>query len=131
MSSQRPEIADRPPTPFSAEFTGVDGTLVATLRGDLDIASAAAMQTGVLQALDERRAEGVILDFTDVGFMDSTGLRALLAISQRLELRPSAVVLLSPSRAVRKLLTLAGLDGRVPIAASLEQARSLLRGPDS
>ncbi|GAC1436328.1 MAG: hypothetical protein NVSMB51_07550 [Solirubrobacteraceae bacterium] len=89
------------------------------------------MQAAVLQTIDERAAEGLILDFTDVGFMDSTGLRAVLAISRRLELRPHAVVLLSPTRAVRKLLTLAGLDERMPVATSLEQARSLLLDRDS
>ena len=127
MSTQgRPEVADRPPTPFAIAFSAGSTPLVATLRGDLDLASAGEMQAAVLRTLDERQAEGVILDFTEVGFMDSTGLRAILAISRRLEIRPKAVVLLSPSRAVRKLLTLAGLDERVPVAASLEQATRLL-----
>lgn len=131
MSTAKPEIPDRPPTPFGVGFSDDEGTLIATLQGDLDLASAAGMQAAVLQAIDEHAAEAVILDFTEVGFMDSTGLRAVLAISRRLELNPRAVVLLSPSRAVRKLLTLAGLDERVPVASSLQQAKSLLLAPDS
>ncbi len=123
---RRPEVAGRAPTPFSVAFSAGDGPLVATVHGDVDLASAADLQERVLSEVEERAADGVILDFTGVGFMDSTGLRALLEISRHLELRPRPVVLLSPNRSVRKLMALAGLDERVPIAAGLREAEAQL-----
>ncbi|MEA2299414.1 MAG: anti-sigma factor antagonist [Solirubrobacteraceae bacterium] len=106
---------------------GGDRPLVAAVAGDVDIATAAGMSEAVIGALDQSPGRGgVVLDFTNVGFMDSTGLRAVLDISRRLDLGAASLVLLSPTRPVRKLLSLAGLDERMPIATSIEQAENIL-----
>lgn len=128
MTSQpRPETSDHPPRPFSvAVSSAVGGILVATVAGDVDIATAASLSEAVLTSLDGAPGRAVILDLTEVSFMDSTGLRAVLDISRRLDEGPAGLVLLSPNRPVRKLLSLAGLDERMPIATTLAQAEAIL-----
>jgi anti-sigma B factor antagonist len=124
----RPETSsDPPPSPFSVAVTGGSGApLIARVAGDVDIATASSMGTAVIAAIEQAPGSGVVLDFANVGFMDSTGLRAVLDISRRLEAGPGSLVLLSPNRPVRKLLSLAGLDDRMPIADTLAEAETML-----
>jgi anti-anti-sigma factor len=127
MTAPRPEISDRPPSPFSIAVSGGgDRPLLAAVAGDVDIATAGAMADAVLSALGDAPTPGVVLDFTNVGFMDSSGLRAVLDISRRLDGGTRSLVLLSPNRPVRKLLSLAGLDEHMPIATTLAQAETIL-----
>jgi anti-anti-sigma factor len=127
MNGPHPEISDRPPGPFSVAVSGGGADpLLAKVAGDVDIATAASLADAVLSALDDSPDSGVVLDFTNVGFMDSSGLRAVLDISRRLDPGPTCLVLLSPNRPVRKLLSLAGLDEHMPIASTLAEAQTML-----
>jgi anti-anti-sigma factor len=49
----------------------------------------------------------VILDLSELTFIDSTGLRCLLVLASR-----TAVVIRHPQPAVRRVFTIAGLDHR-------------------
>jgi anti-anti-sigma factor len=70
------------------------------LRGELCLASVELLTEAL------RRIEGpVSLDLSELGFMDSTGLRLLL---RRLAVAP--VVLLNVPHHVEQLLTLSGVD---------------------
>ncbi len=127
MTGPRPEISDRPPSPFSVTVSGGGtGPVLAAVAGDVDIATASSLSEAVIAALEESPGCGVILDFTNVGFMDSSGLRAVLDIARRLTMGAASLVLLSPTRPVRKLLSLAGLDEQMPIATTLEQAEAII-----
>lgn len=86
-------------------------TIVVTLAGDLDLATApqvvSALQdaSGLLTGPGERLG----LDMRGVGFIDSTGLRVLLRASSGLQ-RP--MVLIAPPSAVVRILDLTRLRGR-------------------
>jgi anti-sigma B factor antagonist len=126
MPASRPEISDRPPSPFSVAVSGGDDRpLVTAIAGDVDIATAASLRDAVVTALETGPARGVVLDFTNVGFMDSSGLRAVLDIARRVDAGAFSLVLLCPNRPVRKLLSLAGLDERMAIADTLDAAEGL------
>ncbi len=127
MTAPHPEISDRPPSPFSVALSGGgDRPLLATVAGDVDIATAASMADAVLSALGDAPTPGVVLDFANVGFMDSSGLRAVLDITRHLDGDTHRVVLLNPNRPVRKLLSLAGLDEHMPVATTLDEAEAIL-----
>jgi stage II sporulation protein AA (anti-sigma F factor antagonist) len=85
-----------------------------TVRGELDLATAPALA----EAVAERRAAGVhrlLIDLSELEFIDSTGLRLLLDVSRLagLELRivPGAPV-------VQRALELSGLATVLPIVAA-------------
>jgi anti-sigma B factor antagonist len=60
-----------------------DGVARLTVEGELDMASSPILERAVEGALESARA--VELELSGVSFMDSTGLRTLLAIRRRLE----------------------------------------------
>jgi anti-sigma B factor antagonist len=83
-----------------------DATVLA-LSGELDIASA----PGLEQALDEFGASmprRLVIDLTDVTFMDSTGLRALLLARQRGEDGDHELSLRPGPRQVQRVFELSG-----------------------
>lgn len=118
-------------TPFSVDCSRADaGPLIAAIAGDVDIANAEALVDAVFTAFQTDPKPGVVLDFTAVDFMDSTGIRAILEIARHLDDEDAAgLVLLNPATPVAKLLSLAGLDDRIPVAADLDQALALLSAP--
>jgi anti-sigma B factor antagonist len=127
MSTGSHETPPGLPIPFAVDCSRAGaGPLVATVSGDVDIASAQLLLDVVIAGTEAAPSSGVVLDFTGVDFMDSTGLRALLEIVRRLEDEAAGLVLMKPADSVRKLLSLAGLDDRIPIAVDLEQAETLL-----
>ncbi|HWH11253.1 MAG TPA: STAS domain-containing protein [Solirubrobacteraceae bacterium] len=115
-------------TPFSVDCSRTDGgPVIAAIAGDVDIANAESLVDAVLTRAQTDPKPGVVLDFTAVDFMDSTGIRAILEIAQHLDDDDAAgLVLMNPASSVAKLLSLAGLDDRIPVATSLEQALAVL-----
>lgn len=126
---------DTPPTrltPFSVECSRRDsGPTIAMVCGDVDIASAGRLVEAVTAGAEPAPQAGVVLELTAVEFMDSTGIRAILEIAGGLDQHNGGLVLLNPADSVAKLLTLAGIDERIPVAASLEQADAILAAPDT
>ncbi len=80
-----------------------DGVIVAS--GDVDLAGGPLLEAAILQREDDNP---VVIDLGDVAFIDSSGLRSLLAASRRAQERGTTVVLRSPSREVRRLLEITG-----------------------
>jgi anti-anti-sigma factor len=89
------------------------GPCSVSLTGEIDAHSAPA----VVDRLSGCSGDDtdVVINLAAVTFMDSSGLRVLIDIRQRLESSPNALVLHSPSDPVRRLLEVAGLDGHFTI----------------
>lgn len=98
----------RTETYLRTSVTDGDKDRMVKVSGELDLAS-----TGDLEAACRTPpGKNLMLDLSDVEFIDVAGLRALLA------LRPGdeRLTLVSPSKVVRRLITLAGsLDAFVLI----------------
>jgi anti-sigma B factor antagonist len=89
------------PRPFETRFDP-DGTVY--LSGELDMATAASFSRDVAAGVDGQRP---VLDLSDVTFVDSTGIRAILQLAQT---KGQAVVLRNLRPNVRRVLTIAGVD---------------------
>jgi|1186.fasta_scaffold82800_1 anti-anti-sigma factor len=61
-----------------------DDGLRLTCRGEIDLTTAPALERSVLTALDASRTR-LVLDATQVTFLDSSGLRTLMVIAARCE----------------------------------------------
>lgn len=89
--------------------TGREGdAAVLTLSGELDPHTAPVLAA----ELDDVLAAGsttVVLEMSELGFVDSSGLRVILATDGDLRDRGGALVLRSPSGTVRRLLEITGL----------------------
>jgi anti-sigma B factor antagonist len=87
----------------------VDGDVVrVSVAGELDATSAARLQ-GSLDAATGVSAGAVVIDMSGVSFIDSTGLRILVVLQQRLSTQGRLLTLGEVSAQTRRLLDLSGL----------------------
>lgn len=90
-----------------------DGQVVLVLRGELDIASAPIFAHAIAEAL-EQSSPGVLLDIGAVEFVDSTGLRAILAARALCAERSRAFALTRPAPSVQRLFEVTGVLDDLP-----------------
>jgi anti-sigma B factor antagonist len=92
-----------------------DGVVVVRLTGEIDPSTAPAL-AGELQALLFTGApRELVLDFTDVGFMDSSGIRVIIDIHKRQREREGVLVLQSVSPTTRQVLEITGLTSHLDL----------------
>ena len=93
-------------------------------EGELDIASVGPFRDALAQA--ERRAgQDVVVDLSEVSFIDSSGLGALVDLHNRLRRDNRELAVVAPGgTAAAVLLNLAGLRNRLPV-------RETRPGPES
>ncbi|MBV8303395.1 MAG: STAS domain-containing protein [Acidimicrobiia bacterium] len=85
-----------------------DGETVVSAAGELDVNTAPELreQLARLAADDVRR---VVVDLTDVSFVDSTALSVLVSALKRLRQADGDLELASPSPSVRRVFEITGL----------------------
>ena len=93
------------------------GSVRVRLRGELDLATAPAV-TAVLLRL-RQQGERVVLDLDGVGFIDMSGLRVVLAAAGDASRDGGSFKVTRGSSQVRRLVSLVGLDGNLPVEAGL------------
>jgi anti-sigma B factor antagonist len=89
--------------------------LVLSLAGELDLADAPALREALRRAA-ERSPKRLVVDLTDVTFVDSTILGAL--VEARSALGGDAFALAAPGFEVRRALEVSGLDRHFTIESS-------------
>ena len=99
---------------FKFDQDGMAETLF--VLGELDIASAPALEHAVSRALNGQ-GEVFRLDLSQLTFMDSTGAQALLQVHKRAEGLGRRLVVVSPTHEVRMVLEVLGLDQMIDVQA--------------
>lgn len=100
------------PSVAAVEYEGENQ--VVTVRGEVDAYSAPQLRA----CLDEvtAAAQGpVVVDVSNVGFIDSTGVGVLVASVKRLRSEGRTLVLRQPTRQMTKLLEMTGLRELVTV----------------
>jgi len=91
-----------------------EGQTRVALVGELDIASAPQFEEGL--AAVERDTPGVlVLDLRGVEFIDSTGLRAVIAADERARSAGRRFVIVRGTAAVERVFSVTQLDQRLEI----------------
>jgi anti-anti-sigma factor len=101
-----------PPLDVTTEQRG--DQLRVALAGELDIVNAPNLEDK-LAAIEADAADTLILDLRDLDFIDSTGLRALIAANERARSAGRRLVVVRGAKAVDRLLALTQLDQRLEI----------------
>jgi anti-anti-sigma factor len=109
------------PSNFEIETDRVDGARIVRVRGELDLGT--YEQLGELLVAEAGDGEPLIVDLSECGFIDSSGIRALL-IGRRAsdEADGGALSIAGPSPQVLRTLEMTGLNGAIPVHASVEEA---------
>jgi anti-sigma B factor antagonist len=82
---------------------------VVILVGEVDLYTAPRFREVLLQTIDEG-AERVVIDLTDVSFIDSTALGVLVSGGKRLQESAGKLAIGCPDEKIRRILEITGLD---------------------
>jgi len=106
---------------FSLVAKRLDAAYVIRVRGEIDVATAPEVRRALGSAITIP-TDRVILDLCDVGFIDSTGLQALLHAQRRLRELHRRFVIVCPGGSVRRAFEIANLLDTFRVEATLEAA---------
>jgi anti-sigma B factor antagonist len=108
------------PGAFSVGRRDDDGRSVFVPRGELDLATAPALEEPVLAALGEGRE--VVIDLRELAFMDSSGVRVLIVAHGHAGHDGERLVLVRPPEGgvVARILEIAGVEQALRMVDGLE-----------
>jgi anti-sigma B factor antagonist len=103
-------VSDVGPESFSVAVDRTNGQPVIAVRGELDLATAPQLEEALLPGL--REGGSAILDLRGLGFMESTGVRVLVAAHVTAEEHGGqlSIVRTHPESAVARVLEISGLN---------------------
>jgi len=94
---------------------------VAQVGGDVDMTCSAEFQQHLLELLDDK-PEQVVIDLTDVPYMDSSGVASLVKLLSRARKTQTGLRLVGLTERVRSLFEITRLDGVFDIFDTVEDA---------
>jgi anti-sigma B factor antagonist len=97
-------------------------SVVVSLAGELDLYNAHAIRGALLECCDEA-PERLVVDLSEVKFIDSTALGVLIEARTRMPNR-RGFLLAAPGLETRRALEISGLDRHFAVHASLDEALS-------
>ena len=92
---------------ISSEIT--DEKAIIRIEGEVDVSNASELR----DALDTALADGakeVEADFTEVAYIDSTGIGVLVGAAHRAQESGSVLIVANPQKNVERVFTLLGVD---------------------
>ncbi len=106
-------------TSFSVESEPGGAAARLRLTGDLDLATAEDAERAILEA-EEGRPPVLILDLSELDFMDSTGLRVILSAHTRAQDQERRVVLVKGPSVVQRVFEITRLAERLDMVDSVD-----------
>lgn len=94
--------------------TAADGSRVLALRGELDLHGAAQLEPVLASTVGRHRR--VVLDCTELTFIDSTGLGTILGALRALTRHGGGMAIACDNPTVLRVLTLTGVGGVIPVS---------------
>jgi anti-anti-sigma factor len=96
-------------------ITETEGATVRlALTGELDIAGAARVEKE-LERIERESPATIVLDLRELAFMDSTGLRVIVAADSRAREQARRLVIVRGSATVQRIIEMTRLDERLEI----------------
>ena len=103
-----------------------DQVIVAVLSGEIDPSNARALSRDLTDAVPND-ALALLVDLTDVGYLDSAGVQLLFELADRLAARQQLLAIAVPKSApARRVLDIVAIDATAPVADSRAEALARL-----
>lgn len=94
----------------TVQFSTAGETLCAYLSGEIDHHTAQLLRRQIDAEIAGRMPETLIMDFGNVGFMDSSGVGLILGRAKQMQAFEGRLVVQSPPEQIQKMLKLAQIQ---------------------
>lgn len=95
------------------------------LKGRLDSNTSLAFEQRLFESITDG-TRNVIIDFKDLDYISSAGLRVILKATKALRRENGKIMLCAMQDYVKEVFEIAGFDAFLPIVATLDDARRAL-----
>jgi anti-anti-sigma factor len=101
-------------------FDLLGDAILARLSGEVDLANARSVKERLLDAVPNT-ASGLVLDLSATRHLDSSGVRLIFELAERLENRRQKLEIVVPDESnIRRVLLLTEVDSVVPMFTSVD-----------
>jgi anti-anti-sigma factor len=108
-------------TSIASGVSGGEAFTLVRLSGEADVTNIAALRD-VLEAQVPGDSRTLVIDLSDLRFMDSSALHVILRVNRAMDRQGRVVALAAPRDAVAKMLRLTAADQLIPVYASVDEA---------
>jgi anti-sigma B factor antagonist len=96
--------------------------------GEVDLGTASRLSEAATAAIADI-GPALVLDIGDVTFMDSTGLKVLLAVQKRAQLAGGMLAIANAARPVQRVIEVTGLDRTLTLCPDVDTAIATCAAP--
>lgn len=100
-----------------------DDIVIAYLSGEIDHHTAKKIRDDIDNAVELNKPVTLVLDFCEVGFMDSSGIGLVMGRFKTMQAIGGKVTIQNPSMHIKKVMRLAGLDRIATIQDSIRSTQ--------
>ncbi|WP_027633952.1 anti-sigma F factor antagonist [Clostridium hydrogeniformans] len=104
------------------KFDKISDKLVVTLLGELDHHSSEEVRNKIDNNLDEDNIKKLILNFSGVTFMDSSGIGVVIGRYKKLQPKNGVVCVTEVNNRVKKVFEISGMYKIIPGFETVEEA---------
>lgn len=103
---------------MSVKIINDENKLTAVLSGEIDHHIAKELRRDIDFAVREFQPEELVLDFAEVGFMDSSGIGLVMGRYKLMKETGGRVIVKNPQNQIKKVMRLSGIDKLAAISNS-------------
>lgn len=103
-------------------FNRVNDSLVVTLVGELDHHSAEEVRVKIDDRIDRENIKKMIFDFSEVTFMDSSGIGVVIGRYKKLSMRKGELSIVSVNNSIKRVFELSGMFKIIKVYENLDDA---------
>ena len=111
---------------MEVKLLGEKRAVLANIGGEPDHHIAAALREAIDSKIRCSNAVNVIFDFSNVGFMDSSGIGVIMGRYKTVKTLGGKVVIFGVNKQIERIVAMSGIDRIVETAKNLSNALNLI-----
>lgn len=108
------------------KLLGEKRAVLVKINGELDHHIAGTLREAVDSKIRCTNAVNVIFDFSNVGFMDSSGIGVIMGRYKAVKTLGGCVIICGQNTQIKRIVEMSGIDKIVKIADTLDKALELI-----
>jgi stage II sporulation protein AA (anti-sigma F factor antagonist) len=101
-------------------------TLIIYIKGELDLVTANDFREAVDRTMEEMMAKNLLIDLSNVSFIDSSGLGVILGRFRKISAKNGQLILVGLNPNVKRILELSGILSFIPVCTDETEVWELL-----
>ena len=111
---------------MEVRLLGEKRALLVGLKGELDHHMAEKIKTAVDDRLRSTNAVNIIFDFTELAFMDSSGIGMIMGRYKKTRTLGGRVIVYGVNAVIMRIMEMSGVDKIIKLAPNYEKALRML-----